>query len=172
MTRFAWSRNFQSWLTRKSSDMCLKMCCMPFLTSSWSVKSTPLSSDFIFRNRNLTIWTPVSAENPWVNLEACGLAFSIWSTKSLKFISPSFVVHKTFPVDLRFSIIFNESIEVPLGRTETEYIFGLQVKLTISIVFLSVSFCRGSWGFLLPFAIQFFWELSASHLKQESSSTQ
>ena len=96
----------------------------------------------------------MSAKNPWVNLEACGLAFSIWSTKSLKLTSPSFVVHKPFPVDLRFSILFNESIEVPLGRTETEYLFGLQVKLTISIVFLYVSFCRGSWGFLLPF--QFF----------------
>ena len=32
-------------------------------------------------------------------------------------------------VDLRNYIIFTESIEVPLGITETEYLFGLQVKL-------------------------------------------
>ena len=139
--------------------MCLKMCCTLFLTSSWSVKSTQFSSDFIFRNRNLSqrfksgeqglclmIWTPESAKNPWVNLEACGLALSIWSSRSLNLILPPLWFINLFLVDLRYSIIFTESIEVPLGRTETEYLFGLQVKLTITIVFRSVSLGRCSWA--------------------------
>ena len=80
----------------------------------------------------------------------------MWSTKSLKLIFPPLWFINRFPVDLRYSIIFNESIEVPLGRIETENLFGLQVKLTITIVFRSVG---GQFGLFLPFTIKFFREL-------------
>ena len=113
------------------------------------------------------IWTPESAKNPWVNLEACGFALSVWSSKSLNLILPPLWHKILFPVDLRYSIIFTESIEVPLGRTGTEYLFGLQVKLTITIISRSVSLGRGSWGLCLPFAIQFFRDAGAFCVPRE-----
>ena len=118
------------------------------------------------------IWTPESAKNPWVNLEACGFALSIWNRESLNLILPPLWFINRFPVDSRHYIIFTESIEAPLGRAETEYFFGLQVKLTITIVFQCVSLDQDSWVLFLPFTIQFFREHSASHANQDSSSTQ
>ena len=63
----------------------------------------------------------------------------ILSTTSLKFIFPHLWFINLFPVDFRFSIIFNESIVVQLGITETKHPFGLQMKLTIAIIFRFVS---------------------------------